>query len=120
MGVPRALRRTAVISVVCLGAVVSPADAATAEEEIDPRLRYQLLSIAAEASRACAWGDREFGAHLLQRRERLAERMIGRDLTDAGDLAQIRKRARRIFRAEGCGSQAISNLMATVRAVETD
>ena len=104
--------------VVALGALISPAHAVMAEAAVDARVRYQLLSIAVEAGRACDWPGADFTARAVKRREALADRMVARDLSDAGDLAAIRKRARRVFRAEGCYSTAISELIATVRTVE--
>jgi hypothetical protein len=112
--------RAVVAAVVSLFALVFAVDAPAASGESDPRLRYQLLSIAAEAGRACAWVEPRFEGRVLRKRERLAQKMIARDLTDASDLAVIRRRAREIFAAEGCQSEAISDLVATVRAAEAE
>ena len=119
-GASRAVRQMAISGVVSLGAVLSPAHAATADGNVDPRLRYQLLSIAVEAASVCDWAEREVGSRVLERREALAAKMIARDVSDAGDLAVIRNHARRIFRAEGCQSPAIADLVATVRAAESE
>ena len=110
------LRRMTLAGVVALGALMSPAHAVMTEAHVDARVRYQLLSIAVEAGRACDWPGADFTARAVKRREALADSMVARDLSDPGDLAAIRKRARRVFRTEGCRSKAISDLVATVRA----
>lgn len=114
-GVFRGGLATGVVALWVLLAAIRPA---AADTSVDPRLRYQLLSIAVEASRVCEWARRDLGAYALTRREQLAAKLLTRDLTDAADLALIRKRARRIFHAQGCQSQAIADLVATVRRVE--
>ena len=91
-----------------------------ADDSVGPTVRYQLLSIAVEASWSCEWARQELGSYILARREQLAANILRQDLTDPADLAVIRKRARRIFLSEGCQSQAIADLFATVRRVEGD
>jgi hypothetical protein len=117
-GTKRTFRDALAVAGIVAGLLCAAAGGSEANGGVDPRLRYQLLSIAVEASESCDWARRALDSSVSARRAQLGERMLERELTDAGDLAALRERARQVFKAEGCGSRAIADLVATVRQVE--